>query len=84
MNNKDMPITPFIKNKGSSFEKIYSGLTKREHFAATAMQGILSNRDIIEGFCAAASEDPMPALEGMTAKLSLEFADALLKELEES
>jgi len=46
------------------------GLTKREHFAGLAMQGILSNNDWI----AVGWED--------TARRAINAADTLLKELE--
>jgi len=66
-----MPAMPFVEpdHPGS----IYPGLTKREHFAAMAMQGILSN----------------PRWEGkddylayQVASSAVRYADALLAELE--
>ena len=88
MKNSDMPAMPAgITGKrrinqndpGSDFETmsysepIHRGLTKREHFAAMAMQGILSN----------------PRWEGkddylayQVASSAVRYADALLAELE--
>ncbi len=47
----------------------YSGLTVREHFAAMAMQGILTNPN-------------RPANPKEVAEAAMWFADALLRELE--
>lgn len=57
-------------------------LTKRELFAAMAMQGILSNTEA----CLTLAEctDTNELKEQKLAKGSLTFADALLKELEKS
>ncbi|MFT5518613.1 MAG: hypothetical protein ACI9RI_000879 [Oceanospirillaceae bacterium] len=38
MNNSDMPAMPVIRPEGPSI-----GLTKREHFAGVAMQGLLAH-----------------------------------------
>ena len=70
MNNADMPAMPhdIVFGKGYPLNYDPTGLTKREHFAGLAMQGILadfSNKDIPR--CAAKA---------------VEFADALLKALE--
>jgi len=77
--NGDMPVNALTGyayenfesavNKSGSYNPECQGLTKREHFAGLAMQGILSHsfgRVNPEG-CAMAS---------------MQFADALLKELE--
>jgi len=40
MKNSDQTAFPIV---GSAFSNNYKGLTKREYFAAMAMQGILSN-----------------------------------------
>lgn len=54
---------------GQSIMTITGGLTKREYFAALAMQGLLS------------SETHYPDRQA-NAKRAVEFADALLTELE--
>ena len=69
MNNGDLPITG---------QKSYSikGLTKREHFAAMAMQNIVSSYNPYEQGEFDSSDF------ALTAKLSVGLADALLKELD--
>ena len=61
-----MPAMPFIEKP--EYQWNYSGLTKREHFAAMAMQGVLANHD---------GTDDIQWI----AKASVKIADALLKEL---
>lgn len=73
MKNADMPAMPVVDSKGSPFndlpeEACTLGLTKREFFAAMAMQGLIAGGGI----------DP-----GMAAPRALEYADALLVELED-
>jgi len=70
MKNADAPIA-------ATQEKLKPnmGLTKREHFAAVAMQGLLSNP----------LEVPSTGgkkLKNFIATCSIDFADALLEELE--
>lgn len=55
----------------------HSGLTKREHFTAMAMQGLLSSRDGDSQL-----HDNAPDWIKSVAETSLEFADALLMELD--
>ncbi len=56
------------------------GLTKREYFAAMAMQGFLANPLALE---TAANDDVIKAaFAGHIAAMSVECADALLVELE--
>ncbi len=91
MKNADMPaMANIIISSEGSFEHIENiqdalngcGLSKREMFAMHAMQGVLSNSGgVIQGnnysgtgWCNSNAAD--------LAKLSLECADALLKELE--
>ena len=85
MKNADKPINPStsIKISDTEFfeynlpnqERQYSGLTKREHYAGLAMQGLISscdwnfttfNKDLIEA----------------TSKNAIDLADELLKQLE--
>ena len=76
MNNGDMPAMPLKSgniewNHETGWRRIGdSGLTKREHFAAIAMQGLL----------AAGSYDK--ATEKHTSGVAVRHADALLKALE--
>ena len=71
MNNSDMPAMPVTDSNGPFMQPAGPsvGLSKREHFAAMAMQGFLSNR--IE----------VPSTK-FIAKCSIDYADALLKALE--
>lgn len=68
MSNADQPAFPFVEPHPNGCQT-YGGLTKREQFAAMAMQGFLSRRP---------SELVTPE---NTARWSLAFADALLAEL---
>lgn len=77
MKNADMPAHPSTMRAGD-VEKSEGGLTKREHFAAMAMQGILANptgQQEPEGA-------PPEAVIEIVALASVNFADALLAELE--
>lgn len=71
-NNSNVPIYP-IPHPSSEYD--YFGLTKREYFAAMAMQGLL------------AANQPMPITESMDGYLktlsvtSVLAADALIAEL---
>ena len=78
MNNSDMPAMAqqvMIDAYGdivtaSEHDKDYMGLTKREHFAGLAMQGLLSHNG---------NKDA-----DVCASYAIEYADALLKALEVS
>lgn len=78
MKNADMPATP--TPKGLLDELTHQcvteslGLTKREHFAGLAMQGILSNSGLVGRMDDGAIE--------WVAKSAFRAADALLAELE--
>lgn len=70
--NGDQPIHPTafpIFNELGQGTEYLSGLTKREYFAAIAMQGLLSSV-------------PLRQLSAEYAGLAVQCADALLKELE--
>lgn len=82
-NNGNMPANPLtgdayidfaymVNNGGASYNPECQGLTKREHFAALAMQGLLaqSNGSAISSDCT------------IGAKYCVDMADALLKALE--
>jgi len=81
MNNADKPAMPLRGVDGGIFScrdgyleqaDIASGLTKREHFAAMAMQGIL------------AKYGPDEQRHETTATDAIDLADALLAELEKA
>ncbi|WP_312321309.1 hypothetical protein [Stenotrophomonas sp.] len=79
MNNGDMPVTPLVNEHGCPYhhsavgfrEGAVTGLTKREYFAAMAMQGFLSNKGHATYF--------NPEHD---AEYVLRIADALLEALE--
>ena len=66
--NKDLPAFPVSEETTDRIDegiKIYSGLTKREYFAAKALQGL----------CAGRTEYEEP---GANVKYALELADKLI------
>ena len=71
MKNADKPINPVLTQNPSLL-----GLTKREHYAGLALQGIIAGR-----------KDELYKIKGETIKiyveLSIKSADELLKQLEE-
>jgi hypothetical protein len=69
MNNGNNPISPIVSAEGWL---CCTGLTKREYFAAMAMQGYL-----------ASFGDAIPNSKHIAEK-SVEYADAVLKQLEET
>ena len=71
MNNADMPVHPTqsLDRQGLPEYPMAWGLTKREYFAAMAMQGLL------------ASDTNFNFGTSDAARLALDQADALLKEL---
>jgi len=75
MNNADMPAMPHKIVFGKGYPEDYdnTGLTKREHFAGLAMQGLLAG-----GYCI---EAPLMKLNEIPSE-AITLADALLKELE--
>lgn len=86
MKNADMPINPWMMPNGAIMTlnsqddadfveqcKPAIGLTKREHFAAMAMQGLLAG-----GYCI---DDPVNRGHDVPSE-ALMLADALLAELE--
>ncbi len=91
MNNADLPAMPvsdleYLRglNGGEAREltKMLGGVTKREHFAAMAMQGMLANSELMKTIdkSTKSGHDLYPTY----ASLSLLAADALLAALEES
>ena len=73
MKNENSPAFPISEEETDRIDqgiKIYTGLTKREHFAAMAMQGLISEINVHN------YKD--------LAEYSVRAADALLKELEQN
>ena len=78
MKNADKPINPIpedIRDYSGNFDNRFSGLSKREHYAGLAMQGLLALPD--KGTYASFDE----AIERI-CEVSVKFADELLKQLE--
>ena len=76
--NKDFSAFPQTAFNGeglltTSDEKEFTGLTKREYFAAKALQGVVSNQSFLKNLNA----DPE-----LVATAILEISDELLKQLE--
>ncbi len=76
MKNGDQPAFPFRYNNSDGTTDTHSQcLTKREYFAAMAMQGLLASRSISQ------QEDDNTAARKY-AEASVKLSDELLKQLE--
>jgi len=78
MKNSEHPAfpKPHQNMDGSIQHDVHNGLTKREYFAAMAMQGLLAaNAEYYHG------NIPIPVNKSIAIS-SIEFADELLKQLE--
>ncbi len=71
MREQDLPAFPCNENVPINC----AGLSKREYFAAIAMQGILASGIV-------PSHKPVDDFQIIVARRSLEFANAILLELE--
>lgn len=78
MENKNRPAYPFINTEDSEVAEVHYGLTKREYFAAKAMQGLLAG-DFPEK--SIHNNIGLPEIH-LIACESVAYADALLKQLE--
>lgn len=84
MKNSEQPIQPIIIDNDTvtfayieKYSKDYSfGLTKREHFAALAMQGLLANPTINAQIGVGCKDNNVISI------IAIAVADALLAELE--
>ncbi|MCE8034581.1 hypothetical protein EKK97_13850 [Billgrantia tianxiuensis] len=74
MSNADMPAMPVTQDQDTTRT---IGLTKREHFAAMAMQGYLSGQ---LAWCG--NGEFLTVSDKEAAKEAVAYADALLAELE--
>ena len=73
MKNADLPAMPIELNGFGQYAPVaYTGLTKREMFAMSGLNGMLSNRGRYESW----NED--------FVKRAISYADMLLKELEKN
>ncbi len=78
MKNADKPINPVLTQSPSLQNDTSLGLTKREHYAGLAMQGLLANCN--GGMTSGGSYTFSP--NGIS-ELAILHADELLKQLEE-
>ena len=78
MKNADKPINPLEFKKEGSYntEGWSNGLTKREYFAGLALQGLISS------FTEKASYGGWGTEMEATVKCAIDYADELLKQLE--
>ena len=77
MKNEDKPINP-IPEHFDKYQNENIGLTKREYFAGLAMQGLISS------FTEKASYGGWGTEMKETIKCAIDYADELLKQLENS
>ena len=83
MKNSDMPAMPIeINGFGQYAPEVYGGLTKREMFAMNAMQGLLSCSDNELLMNIKSMKDWYNSHSKAISVLSVQYADALLKELD--
>ena len=83
MKNADKPINPIVQEEnigqgGKILMCTEYGLTKREHYAGLAMQGMLSNSGT-SNYLKGNIDLLVPEL---VSKFAIEYADELLKQLE--
>jgi len=75
--NAEQPAYPFAFQGPTTAPETYYGLTKREYFAAMAMQGILCHK----GISWKISREKEVLIELTTAKDAIAEADSLIAEL---
>jgi hypothetical protein len=83
MKNADEPMhpAPYTSQDGMVYHDVYFGLTKREYFAALAMQALASNPDWAKTMRV---PDDWDEFKDSSAKGAVELADAVMKELDNS
>lgn len=90
LSNADMPAMPCFNESGSPIHHSSAGihdgcligLTKREHFAAMAMQGILAGNSLID-LRNIAAENGMDDIGHVVRVMAFNAADIMLSEGEE-
>lgn len=80
MNNADKPAHPVEPDKLGTT----NGLTKREYFAAMAMQGLLSNSEYLKQLSHNTKTIPSFDSNTICAMEAIDMADELLKQLEQT
>lgn len=81
MDNRNEPASPVVQT--NDYVDAYYGLTKREHFAGLAMQGLLSNAGL-NGEILETANDRGNDISDVITLGAIELADALLAALEKS
>lgn len=71
--NGDDSYIPLKEGQKTGFEKLFTGLSKREYFAAMAMQGLLSSRGL---------QEALNLDKQKWEDFAIEMADRLLTSLE--
>ena len=71
MTNENEPAFPFIYHDREGDERVISGITVREYFAAMSLQGMYSNNGLVDQW----------NCEGEMAKNAVRAADALIEAL---
>lgn len=83
MKNAHQPVSPVIMSHNENgYDGFKSGLTKRELFAAMAMQGLLSNPHYIAKLEQNMKDHVITDMNNMCVRESIDMADELLKQLE--
>ena len=75
MKNADKPINPVLTQSPSLQNDTSLGLTKREYFAGLAMQGMISNPNIVR------PKESDKEFKDFSER-AIKYADELLKQLE--
>lgn len=85
MKNGDQPAAPTLVYNESTGERNghRQGLTKREMIAAMALQGVLGNIGFYENAISAVQNGTAKSFESNLTGMAVEFADELLKQLEQ-
>lgn len=75
MKNGELPA---FQSSATDLTTFHYGLTKREYFAGLAMQGLLSNPEWMKEY----KTEKYLMQNDIVSKVSIEYADSLLKDLE--
>lgn len=77
MENSKTPIHPFMFHEGTEDQWSNTGLTKREYFAAKAMQGLLSNPEWMKEY----KGEKYLMQSDIVAEVAIKTADSILAKL---
>lgn len=79
-NDPAFPEAKVVETNGTWINSISGGLTKREYFAAMAMQGIIGSSEFMRSIAEVAKKDPNSQTI-ILAQNALLYADAIIAEL---